>query len=114
MTIDRGDIWFVNLEPTKGTEQQGARPVLVLSKSLHNRLFPSLVAPITGGGATARARGFAVPLAGFGLQTDGVVLAHKIKAVDIKARGGKKIETAPVDLVDAVVDVAATVLGYEP
>ena len=32
MAIERGEIYFVNLNPVKGREQAGQRPVLVLSK----------------------------------------------------------------------------------
>lgn len=31
MAIQRGEIYFVNLNPTAGREQAGERPVLVLS-----------------------------------------------------------------------------------
>ncbi len=31
MAIERGEIYFVNLNPVKGREQAGQRPVLVLS-----------------------------------------------------------------------------------
>lgn len=29
----RGDIWLANLEPTRGSEQAGSRPVLVLQNN---------------------------------------------------------------------------------
>jgi len=31
MPVQRGDIYFVNLNPVQGREQAGSRPVLVLS-----------------------------------------------------------------------------------
>ena len=31
MTVQRGEIYFVNLNPVQGREQAGQRPVLVLS-----------------------------------------------------------------------------------
>jgi len=31
MTIQRGEIYFVNLNPVQGREQAGKRPVLILS-----------------------------------------------------------------------------------
>ncbi|MHC9541366.1 MAG: type II toxin-antitoxin system PemK/MazF family toxin [Vulcanimicrobiota bacterium] len=34
--IKRGDIYFVNLNPTKGREQKGRRPVLVVSSNAIN------------------------------------------------------------------------------
>jgi len=29
MTVQRGDVWLANLNPTRGSEQAGIRPVLV-------------------------------------------------------------------------------------
>ncbi len=37
MTIKRGEIYFVNLNPVKGREQAGQRPVLVLSIIFRSR-----------------------------------------------------------------------------
>ncbi len=34
----RGEIWFVSLNPSAGLEQQGQRPVLVVSEKEFNRL----------------------------------------------------------------------------
>ncbi|MGB9177691.1 MAG: type II toxin-antitoxin system PemK/MazF family toxin [Pyrinomonadaceae bacterium] len=38
MSIERGEIYFVNLNPVQGREQAGQRPVLVLSIDTINRL----------------------------------------------------------------------------
>lgn len=47
MTIQRGDIYFVNLNPVQGREQAGQRPVLVLSIDALNRL-PLVVTVVVG------------------------------------------------------------------
>jgi mRNA interferase MazF len=31
MTVKRGDIWLAELNPTRGSEQAGTRPVLILN-----------------------------------------------------------------------------------
>ncbi len=36
MSVKRGEIYFVNLSPTKGREQAGDRPVLVISNDIIN------------------------------------------------------------------------------
>ena len=36
---NNGDIWMVNLNPTKGREQSGIRPVLVISVDLFNNVW---------------------------------------------------------------------------
>ncbi len=47
MTIQRGEIYFVNLNPVEGREQAGCRPVLVLSIDAINRL-PLVVTAVVG------------------------------------------------------------------
>ena len=61
MNARRGDIYLVSLDPTQGHEQQGTRPVLVVSPDRFNALTGvPLVVPITTGGAFARNQGFTV------------------------------------------------------
>ena len=45
--ISRGQIYFVDLNPTRGREQAGRRPVLVVSCDVINRL-PLVVAVVVG------------------------------------------------------------------
>jgi mRNA interferase MazF len=47
MAIQRGEIYFVDLNPTKGREQAGNRPVLVLSNDTINKL-PLVVIVVVG------------------------------------------------------------------
>jgi mRNA interferase MazF len=47
MTIQRGEIYFVDLNPVQGREQAGQRPVLVLSIDAINRL-PLVVTVVVG------------------------------------------------------------------
>lgn len=47
MAIERGEIYIVKLDPTKGREQAGQRPVLVLSIDAINRL-PLVVTVVVG------------------------------------------------------------------
>jgi mRNA interferase MazF len=47
MTIQRSEIYFVNLNPVQGREQAGQRPVLVLSIDAINRL-PLVITVIVG------------------------------------------------------------------
>ena len=47
MSIHRGEIYFVDLNPVKGREQAGQRPVLVLSVDAVNKL-PLVVTIVVG------------------------------------------------------------------
>jgi len=101
--MERGDIYLVSLDPTAGHEQQGKRPVLVVSPGRFNRLTGvPIVVPITTGGNFARTAGFAVSLTGAGTRTTGVVRCDQPRALDLRARGGKRLETVPEHIVDEV------------
>ncbi len=47
MAIQRGEIYFVNLNPVEGREQAGTRPVLILSIDVINRL-PLVITGVVG------------------------------------------------------------------
>ena len=109
--MERGDIWVVGLDPTKGHEQQGTRPVLVVSPGPFNRLTGMpVVLPVTQGGNFARTAGFAVSLMGVGTSTAGVVRCDQPRAIDMRARGGRKIESIPAAIMDEVLARLATIL----
>jgi len=98
---DCGDVVRVCLNPTAGKEIQGDfRPALVLSSAAFNSLGMVFIAPITQGGDFSRYRGFAVSLMGTGMDTQGVALVNMVRAVDLEARGAKKIEKAPQVVID--------------
>jgi mRNA-degrading endonuclease toxin of MazEF toxin-antitoxin module len=101
--MKRGEIWLVSLDPTSGHEQQGRRPVLIVSPEAFNRLTRvPVILPVTSGGNFARTAGFAVPLAGAGTTTTGVVRCDQPRALDLAARGGRKLESVPEAIMDEV------------
>ena len=94
--MKRGEIWLVGLDPAQGHEQKGRRPVLIVSPEAFNRLTRvPVVVPVTSGGNFARTAGFAVTLDGAGTKTMGVVRCDHPRALDLSARGGKKLESVP-------------------
>ncbi len=109
--MERGDIYLVSLDPTSGHEQQGTRPVLIVSPGAFNRLTKTpVVLPITTGGNFARTAGFTVSLSGAGIQTTGVVRCDQPRALDIGSRRGRKLESLPPAIVDEVLAKLATIL----
>ena len=97
----RGDIYLVALDPAEGHEQQGIRPVLVVSPDAFNKVTQvPVVVPITTGGNFARTAGFAVPLEG--ARTAGIVRCDQPRALDLKARNGKRLERVPSSVMDEV------------
>jgi mRNA interferase MazF len=77
----RGEIWFADLDPTRGHEQAGDRPVLVLSATGYSS-GPSdlcVVVPLT---TRPRALVWHVPVsAPAGLGRDGWVMCDQIRCI---------------------------------
>ena len=108
----RGDIYLVTLDPTEGHEQQGTRPVLVISPDEFNRVTQvPVVLPITSGGNFARTAGFAVSLSGCGTRTTGVVRCDQPRALDLRARSGRRLEQVPPVIMDEVLARLATIFS---
>lgn len=108
--MERGDIFHVDLNPTAGREQAGARYVLVVSPKTFNALGTPLVCPITQGGSFARTAGFAVSLSGAGTRTQGVVLCNQPRVIDLQARNGRFEERVPDFIIDDVIARLSTLL----
>ena len=108
--MKRGDIFLVSLDPTAGHEQQGKRPVLIISPEEFNNLTKlPIVLPITTGGKFVRTAGFAVSLDECGTVTKGVVRCDQPRALDLLFRKGKFLERVPDDIIE---DVLARIASY--
>jgi mRNA interferase MazF len=87
MSIQRGEIYFVNLNPVQGREQAGERPVLVLSIDAINRL-PLVVAVIVGTKGERVTRDYPtnvrVAPEESGLPTETVFLCFQVRSLDPK------------------------------
>jgi mRNA interferase ChpB len=106
--MNRGDIYLVSLDPTEGREQQGFRPVLIVSPADFNAATKlPVVLPITNGGAFARRIGFAVPISG--IKTTGVVRCDQPRVLDLDVRNGRKVDTLPTTILDEVMAKVATI-----
>ena len=80
----RGEIWMVDLDPVRGSEQAGTRPALVLQNDVINRFTTTVMAlPLT-----TNLRRAALPSCVLlhrgdgGLPADSVVLCHQARALD--------------------------------
>ncbi len=98
--VQQGDIYRVPLDPTEGSEIRGTRPVLILSNAEFNSGGCALVAPITQGGNFERVAGWAVTLMGSGTATQGAAVVSQCRVLDLQARGAKRLEKAPMDVID--------------
>ncbi len=88
---ERMDIVWVDLDPIRGHEQAGVRPVLVLSPRKYNELVGlMLVCPIT-----SHEKGYAFEVHIHEKKILGVILADQIRSLDWKKRNARFVQKAP-------------------
>lgn len=112
MIPERGDILHLQFDPASGKEMRGDHFCLVVSPKAFNKRFQLvMVCPISGGSvAVARDTGFLVSLMGLGQKTDGCVHVHQVKTLDWTTRKAKRIEKAPDEIVQQILDCLVAVL----
>jgi mRNA interferase ChpB len=100
---NRGDIIHLDFDPSTGREIKGNRFGFVLSGRLFNQQGLAMICPISQGAAAAsRTYGTVVTLMGMGLETQGAVHCHQLKALDWRERKARFKEAVPKPLLDEV------------
>lgn len=96
---NRGDIVYLDLDPTKGHEQKGRRPAFVLSPRAYNqRSSLALLMPIT-----RQQKGYPFEvLLPTELRVQGVILVDQIRCLDWNARNVQFAESVPEVVIEAV------------
>lgn len=80
-TASRGEIWMVGLDPTKGREQAGMRPALVVSVDIFNHGAAELVVVVP---ITSKAK--AIPLhVEIAPPEGGLILTSYVKCEDVRS-----------------------------
>lgn len=84
MTVKRGEIWLADLNPVKGSEQSGIRPVLIFQNDLINKFTVTfLTIPVTTNIKRARLPSCVlIPAGEGGLNKDSVLLCHQLRVLD--------------------------------
>jgi mRNA interferase MazF len=79
-------VFLATLDPTKGSEQAGKRPVLVISRERINQLLPVVnVIPLTSLKSTSRTiypNEVLLPAGIAGLKVDSIALCYQIRTLD--------------------------------
>jgi mRNA interferase MazF len=95
MKIERGDIWWVNLDPTIGREIKKRRPCVVVSADAINRIRSTpVVIPLSSSPEAAPPVVVSIPSAG----VDSVAVIDQIRAVDKSRFVSKAGELSSADL----------------
>lgn len=109
-----GEIWDANLDPIRGVEQSGFRPVLIVSNDWFNRLDISLVlvTPITG---THRGLRYQVDLTEGegGLAKASVAMCEQVRSIDRK-RLVRRRGRASADTLARVREIISMIIMNDP
>ena len=103
----QGDIIKMDFNPTKGYEQQGRRPAVVVSNTSYNKFARgvAIVCPIT-----STNKGIPLqPKLDDRTITTGVVMTDQVKALDLTKRNPEFVEQMPIDILAEVCDIVS---GY--
>ncbi len=93
IVVNRGEIWLADLNPTRGSEQAGIRPIIIFQSDLLNKFTTTVLAiPLTTNlkRATLPSCVF-IPQKEGGLTSDSVALCHQLRVLD-KMRLQRKLE----------------------
>jgi mRNA interferase MazF len=114
MSIQRGEIYFADLDPVQGREQAGRRPVLVLSINAINRL-PLVVTVVVGTRGDRVARDYStnvrVAPAESGSPSETVFLRFQLRSLDPSRFSPVPAGRLSGDALDRVDDAVRYCLG---
>jgi mRNA interferase MazF len=94
----QGDVVLISFNPTKGHEQKGSRPAVVISATEYNsRSGMMLVCPVTSKG-----KGYVFEVAYSGTKIKGFILVDQIRSMDWYTRQPKFIEKCSPEKVSQI------------
>ena len=108
--ILRGDILWADLNPVRGNEQAGQRPVLIISQEIFNEKSGTVIAMAL----TSQPQRAGYPLT-YELRTKGLPKKSWVKISQIRTlsveRLGKKIGKASLDELDQIIEGLNEIIG---
>jgi len=106
--LQAGDLVWVDLRPTRGHEQGGVRPAVVLTdREFHRRNDTAVVCPVTSNKKPWPTK----VLLPDGLAATGAILVDQVRTLDRTARGFRAIGRVPDQVLAEVRGRLATLLG---
>lgn len=116
MRVRRGDIVIVELDPTKGSEQRGTRPCLVVQNDVGNENAPTtIVVPFTTSfGDRLYPFEVLVPAEECALREDSVAVCSQLRTISIDHRVAENLGTIPEERMDDVDTALEYSLGLTP
>ena len=108
--ILRGEIYWAELDPVKGHEQAGRRPVLILSEDVFNKHSGTVIAAALSSNPPTAGFPLTLELSSRGLPKKSWVKISQIRTLSI-LRLGKKVGQATPDEIETVLQGLDEILG---
>lgn len=108
--ILRGDIIWADLRPTRGKEQAGSRPVLVLSQEVFNQASGTVIAMALTSKPQRAGFPLTFELTGKRLPKKAWVKISQIRTLSVE-RLGKKIGAVTPDELDQIIEGLNEIIG---
>lgn len=102
MDVKRADVYYADLSPTVGSEQDGIRPVVIVQNDIGNKYSSTIIIlPITSKVKTMLGTHVLLKKNTCGLKKDSIILAEQIRTLD-KSRLKSKIGVLPDHIMNKV------------
>lgn len=102
MKIKRGDIFYADLSPVVGSEQDGIRPIVVIQNNVGNKYSPTIIGiAITSKLKSDIPTHIHIDGSKYGLEKNSVILAEQIRTLD-KSRLKEKVGCLDKETLDSV------------
>ncbi len=113
MMVKRGEIWLADMNPVRGSEQAGRRPIIIFQNNLINRFTSTSIAiPLTTNVRRAALPScIKIPKGEGGLARDSVALCHQLRVLD-KLRLKRKLGSIDIKYISAIESCVLFTLGF--
>lgn len=110
--MKQGEIWYASLDPIKGSEQAGYRPVVILSGNLLNKYLQVVItAPLTTKIKNYKGNPILSPKESNGLQEVSEVMVFHIRSIS-KDRLINRLGEVEKKELDLAIDTLSDILRY--
>ncbi|MCL5990869.1 MAG: type II toxin-antitoxin system PemK/MazF family toxin [Bacteroidetes bacterium] len=113
MILGRGEVWLADLDPVRGSEQAGIRPVILFQNDLISKYSSTVISiPLTTNlNRLSLPSSVLIPSNESDLSKDSVVLCHQMRVLD-RERLIKKISNINRKTLKSIEKAVLLTLGY--
>ena len=112
MRVNRGEIWLADLNPTRGSEQAGTRPILIFQNNVISKYTTTILAiPLTTNlGRASLPSCVQISTGESGLASDSVALCHQLRVLD-KTRLMRKLGAVSSKTISVIENCVKLTMG---